>query len=191
MMDLHSAIREARRDRGMTQAELAEAVGTKQAQVSMYERGQETALAHHKVLEIAKLLDVDVKAFAQKRDPVSGKAMLRKICPAFDCPTSYPFMSSGKACVVPLFVKSVANEKTRCRLCSEVLLSRCPTPGCGEPLVEGASCPRCGKQYVKVILEKGQDPAEWVKEQRAAIRELRTMAPALNAILGPTESHND
>lgn len=188
---LYNALREARRDRGMTQAELAEKIGAKQAAVSMYERGQVTALSHHKVLEMGKLLGVDVKAFAAGRDPVSGKAMIRKICPTYDCPTNYPFMAGGQACVMPFFAESVANEKTRCRLCSEVLLSRCPTTGCEAPLVEGAACQRCGQQYVKVELDEGQLPAEWVREQRASIRELRRMAPGVNILLGRAETDDD
>ena len=53
-------IRAARRDKSMTQIELAELAGTSQSQLSSFESGRSGALAREKISEVAKILNIDL-----------------------------------------------------------------------------------------------------------------------------------
>ena len=60
MKNLHYLVRTARLERGLSQREVASAVGAKQPQISMYESGDATALGAEKTLKLFQHLDIDV-----------------------------------------------------------------------------------------------------------------------------------
>lgn len=182
-LNLQEALREARREKGITQSELAVELGCRQSAISMFEQGKTTALARKKVVEMAERLGVDIKSFPSVgRSGVDG-AMIKKMCPVPDCPSNVAYLAGGRACVMPVFVDAVANEKTRCRFCGEILESRCSNTACVAPLEDGGFCMRCGSPYVSVWLKEGEMAEEWVATSRSAVRELRHMAPAARALL--------
>lgn len=168
--------RKERRERGLTQSDIAASIGATQSAVSMFESGRPDALADDKVLAMASLLGVSVEAAAQPDRAAMPGVCIRKYCPAHDCPSHVAYVSGSRACLMVIPVSAPAGESTRCALCGEVLESRCPHPDCAAPVSAGAFCVRCGTAYISAPPEADRDPHAYVRSRGAQLRELHTLA---------------
>jgi transcriptional regulator with XRE-family HTH domain len=156
-MPVHNALRAARRQKGWTQARLAQEVKARepditisQSAISMFESGDLQALSQDKVEAIARALGVDLAAAQReaRRPPRPAPAPALRFCPNPECPTNTPVVIEGKVCLAPAMVR--AQGPCRCSYCSEVLLASCAA--CGTPIAEGLFCRsiECGKPLVVV-----------------------------------------
>ena len=158
---LHHQIRDARREKGLTQAELARQAGCTQSALSMFESGQDSALATDTLRKIAGLLGV---AFEDSPTPPPAPAFARKVfCPNFQCPPAFPYWIGDELFIRPLFLEYARH----CPHCGEILLAACPH--CGAPAGEnpGACCASCGKCLVLATLPGDVSARKWVREHRA------------------------
>lgn len=171
------AFRRARRERGLTQSAVAEAIGATQSAVSMFESGRPDALADDKILSMASLLGLDVESTTRAAGAVTAVGTrIHKYCPAHDCPSHVAYVSAGRACLMVIPVTALPGESTRCALCGEVLESHCPNPECTAPVGPGAFCVRCGTAYVSAPPDADRDPDSFVRLRGAQLRELHTLA---------------
>ena len=154
----HYQIRDARRQKGLTQAELARQAGCTQSALSMYESGQESALATETLHKIAKLLDI-----AFEESPALPSLFARGgFCPNHQCPAAFPYLTGGELLIRPAFF----NHARHCPHCGEILLKNCPR--CETPPDEnpGACCAACGKALVLATPPEGVSTGEWVRERQ-------------------------
>jgi len=153
-------LRDARRQKGLTQAELARQAGCTQSALSMFESGQESALATETLRKIAGLLGIALEE-SPIPPPVFGARKL--FCPNFQCPVAFPYLIGDELFVRPFFWEHARH----CPHCGEILLHACPH--CGNPVVEnpGACCASCGKHLVLATPPGGVSPRGWVREHRA------------------------
>ena len=145
-------LKEARRDAGLSQGELASEIGCNQSAISMFERGDPTKLSEEAVLKIARKFSVDLKAappeatvirsFTAVKVPHSG------FCPNASCPANHRYEVEGRVFARPDRVESDPVGGRFCAVCGEVLERVCPN--CGEPVHDGAVCSLCGKPYIMV-----------------------------------------
>jgi DNA-binding XRE family transcriptional regulator len=167
---LHRILSEARRAQGLTQSELARKIGCKQSAVSMMERGQAAALAWNKIEAIAKLLAVDIKAFApDDASPTHAPATLNRkcYCPTFDCPANTPYAVNGRLMALP---RELESEGKHCNYCGELLESTCPD--CGSDINQGACCTTCGAAYIATPDALPNGIEAWAQAQRTRLNEL-------------------
>jgi len=175
-LTLYRKLREARRQRGVTQSHLAREVGCKQSAISMMERGNPSALAWESVERIAEFLDVDLGG----HEPPSGRSHdvahgTRRYCPVLDCPSNMPYVVQGELRFLPA---DDAASGPHCRYCGEVLESACPNPECAGPVVKGAACcPACGTCYVAVEEGAVAAPEAWADAQLARLSALGLSQP--------------
>jgi DNA-binding XRE family transcriptional regulator len=177
VLNLYKQIRLARRQRGMTQSQLAREVHCSQSAISMYESGHLDALADKTVKLIADLMGLEIPDDASSDaagEPVALAS--RKYCPVDDCPSNIPYVAGGGLHFKPTLVEGPVNEPSHCGFCGEVLESACPQDGCGAPLNEGGVCERCGVSYVPVTRMMRGSLDEWVARRREQIGELWTMS---------------
>lgn len=164
----------SRRDKGMTQSALAQAVGCKQSAISMLESGQPEKLSQEAVEKIAKLLGVTLETppgapAADPRDlaaPAAGG-----FCPSAACPSNVPYVVQGDLLFWPR-LQPVASGG-RCAFCGELLETRCPQ--CGAAVAEGACCTACGGARVANTLPPGTVPETWAAQRRRDIAEWRAL----------------
>ncbi len=160
----------ARRDKGMTQSALAEAVGCKQSAVSMLESGQPEKLSQEAVEKIAALLEVALPAAApEPRSPVSPAA--HSYCPSAACPANVPYVVQGELLFWPRLQPAGAGR--RCACCGELLEARCPH--CGAAVTEGACCTVCGGARITNTLPPDTDADAWAGQRRREIAEWRAL----------------
>jgi transcriptional regulator with XRE-family HTH domain len=156
---LQDQIRDARRQKGLTQAELARKAGCTQSALSMFESGQESALAAETLKKIAGVVGI-----ALADAPAAPLAFARKAyCPTFHCPMAFPYFAGATLLVRPCFYSNARH----CPHCGELLLATCPH--CETPPTEnlGACCAACGKALVLATPPTGVSPRDWVREHRA------------------------
>jgi len=156
---LQHIIRDARRQKSLTQAELARLAGCTQSALSMFESGQESALATETLRKIAGIL-----GFAFEESPAPKPFFASKVfCPNFECPHAFPYLVGGELFIRPFFLEHARH----CPHCGEVLLAACPH--CGNPAGEnaGACCAACGKRLVLATPPGDVSAREWVRERRA------------------------
>jgi transcriptional regulator with XRE-family HTH domain len=173
---LHRLLAEARRERGITQSQLAAQAGCRQSAVSMMERGRTDALAWDKIKTVAQLLDVDVTPYApEPQDSAAEDTSLHTsasgvgICPIFDCPGNIPFVVNGRLLILPR-AAGEAGER-HCAYCGELLERTCPE--CGSPLEKGrACCGKCGAAYIAAPENINGGIHEWAERQRHNIAAL-------------------
>ena len=172
--------KEARKQRGLSQSALAEAVGCKQSAVSAFENGDATKLSEELVKRLAKLLEVSLEVPpARKADggervvlsPPNMGMVVRGFCPDANCPSNIPYMVGDRLVFHPVLTKASPGGGGRCACCGEVLEMRCPA--CGAPLNDGACCGVCGSAYVTATLPPGLDAAEWARSRRAELSALK------------------
>jgi transcriptional regulator with XRE-family HTH domain len=167
----------ARRDRGLTQSALAQAVGCKQSAISMLESGQPEKLSRETVEKIAALLGVVLDApaaepTAHSPQPTASSLVARGYCPGAACPSNVPYTVQGELLFWPRLQPLARGG--HCAVCGELLEPRCP--GCGAAVsAEGACCPACGGARVANTLPPGADADEWAARRRREIAEWRAL----------------
>jgi len=156
---LYYQVRDARRQKGLTQAELARQAGCTQSALSMFESGQDSALATETLRKIAGLLGIAFEESPAAPPLVAG----RVFCPNFQCPAAFPYCVGDELLVRPYYLEHARH----CPHCGEVLLAACPH--CGSPAGEhfGACCATCGKHLAPAALPGGVAPREWLRARRA------------------------
>ena len=163
----------ARREKGMTQSALAEAVGCKQSAISMLEAGQSAKVAQETVAKIAALVGVALEPAAE---PGAAAALRPPRAPAFcpnaQCYSNVPYVVNGELLFWPRPQPAAADPK-HCAVCGELLEHRCPH--CGAPLSEGACCPACGGARVTNTLPPETDAEAWAEARRRDIAGWRTL----------------
>lgn len=165
-------LREARRAKGLTQAQLAQRVGCQQSAVSMMESGRTTALASETLARIALALGVALGHEASApatadATPTSGRAF----CMDPECPSNIPFVVSGALVFWPR-PQPVAGGR-HCAHCGEVLAGVCGK--CGAPASAGACCRDCGAPFVPPPAMVRADSEAWAAERRRQIAEWRAL----------------
>jgi len=174
-LEIARLITAARRQRGMTQSELARQAGCRQSAVSMFESGHANALARPKIDALLKLLEIERPA----ADEASGESPAVSVplpdketgryCPVFDCPSNIPFTVRDTLLIKPQ-IPPAANAR-HCAFCGELLESACPE--CDAPVNSGACCTQCGTAYISHPPPlAGEHPAAWAETQRTRLREL-------------------
>lgn len=175
-------VRRTRREKALTQSELAELAGCKQSAISMFESGRTDALSAKNVQRIAELLGIDLKSLAVPA-PGEPTEVTLKCCPVDKCPSNVPYVAGDRLCFKPAMVSAPAKAKTRCGYCGEVMESRCTNRDCRAELSEGAFCPECGTEYVVATTTlSGWQLGKWAGEERARIREIRQMSQTVTAL---------
>jgi transcriptional regulator with XRE-family HTH domain len=169
-IDLHRMLADARRRRGLTQAELARQADCRQSAVSMMERGRSDALSWSKIEAIGAILEVDVAVFAPKTSTEEVPALLVSAagyCPQFDCPANIPYVVNGRLYALP----RITSTGKFCQYCGELLEKSCPE--CGAKIDKAsACCQQCGSSYVATPDDFVANNADWVDKQRAMIRDI-------------------
>ena len=164
--------RRTRREKGITQADLARQVGCTQSAISMFESGRRDAVNDDTLQVMATVLGIDIKS-TQAAGTVSTEALVAKFCPIDDCPSNFPYLVRRSVLLMPSITNAPANKDTRCRLCGELLESTCPNVDCMAPVTGGACCNVCGTPYVSFIGELNNSPEAFVLRRQAEIRNLR------------------
>ncbi|MFU8779680.1 MAG: helix-turn-helix domain-containing protein [Kiritimatiellia bacterium] len=158
-----------RRERGMTQSELADQIGCKQSAISMFERGNPQAIASEKQQALAKLLDIP---WTNPRPavlvPASTTARDTNYCPHYECPSNVPYRVGPRLLAIPRSPASTTGKY--CRYCGEVCETHCPT--CKAPYSHGACCPACGSSYIPV---PPSDASAWEQWSQARHLLLQTL----------------
>jgi DNA-binding XRE family transcriptional regulator len=155
-------VRDARRKRGMTQADLAEAADCTQSAISMFENGRTDVLSKEKIATIEQILNIVLPAAARLSSGETLQTVL-KHCPNFECPASTPYAIGPHLCCCPPVIQ-VASSTRYCAWCGELLACSCNNPDCRRPLAHGSFCPDCGTPYV--LLPSGwTPPADWMEER--------------------------
>lgn len=161
----------ARREKGLTQSALAQAVGCKQSAISMLESGQPEKLSREAVEKAAKLLGVALEAPAPEPRPPALPAA-RGFCPNALCPSNVPYAVDGELLFWPR-LQPAAEAGSRCACCGELLETRCPH--CGAAAAEGACCTACGGARVTNTLPPDTAPEPWAAQRRREIAEWRAL----------------
>lgn len=171
----------ARREKGMTQSALAEAVGCRQSAISMLEAGQSEKLSLENVRKAAAVLGVELapageegqEAASPASRPPAPSPAVAGFCPDARCPSNIPYAVGGELFFWPLRQPAPAGGRRRCAFCGELLETRCPS--CGAPLSDGACCAACGAPRVTNILPPGTDAEAWAARRRQELAELRRL----------------
>lgn len=173
--NLSELVREARRRKGLTQAQVAEAIDCKQSAVSMFENGRRDALSRDKLVSLGKLLDVDPSRAAQESDAPTGNL---RYCPDVNCPSNVPFMVGGRVAIRPSMTPVSGSAPSYCRYCGEVMAASCSNAECKESPEPGAFCAACGTAYISTATIAAPS-AEWVRSRQEASRNLIELANAI------------
>lgn len=157
----------ARRDLGLTQSQLAEKIGCKQAALSMFESGRPTKLSEEFVKKAAEVLEIDLTERPAATVPLAAAFApgVLGFCPDPECPSNLPYLVGDRLVYRPRLAAG-----KHCVHCGELLEKRCPA--CGAQLNEGACCAVCGTGYVTSALDENADLRRYVAERQAAIRAL-------------------
>ena len=169
---LSRRLRDARRDKGLTQAEVAARTGCLQSQVSMLEAGQPNKVARETLEKIASLLEVELPAVVDAVAPVmiDSPVFAHAFCPQPDCPSNKPYVVGGELFFWPSQQPGAPRPGHRCAWCGEVLAFVCPK--CGAAAGTGACCRECGTPFVAPPPMLDVAPEIWAARRRAEIAEL-------------------
>jgi len=165
-------LRDARREKGLTQSALASDAGCTQSAISMLEQGRTDAVNSETLEKIAGLLGIplpDSAAVPATATAAASRAE-RRFCPQADCFSNAPFVVNGDLLFWP---RAQNNDATRCVYCGEVLESRCPH--CGAATAEGACCGCCGKPLVTHTIQLEETVEVWAEKRRQAIAAWRAL----------------
>jgi len=173
-LEIHIALREARRTHEMTQVALAKSLGVRQSAISMFESGRHDVLSQEKIVAMAALLEVDLTSLRLGKRGPSDPTVL-KYCPIDGCPSNVPYVVRSDIVFMPALSRATAGQSTICRFCSEIMLDACPNTDCGAELNAGAFCEACRQPYVAVTSSPAGYSAEWADQERGRILELRGM----------------
>ncbi len=164
---LHVQVRTARRERRMSQSELAAAVGCKQSAISMFETGRVGALSTDKIRAVCKQLAIEMPA----EGAVARSVETSGFCPAFDCVSNIPYIVAGHVYLLPAF-QALSSSSKHCRYCGERLEVRCPE--CGALASVGACCRTCGAAYIAAP-EMGETSHLWVSERQRELHDVQLL----------------
>jgi len=165
-------LREARRAKGLTQADLAQRVGCQQSAVSMMEAGRATALAHETLTRIAAELGVALESAASTpAAAIAAPSFGRVFCTDPECPSNVPFVVSGALVFWPR--PQPVSGGRHCACCGEVLSNVCGK--CGAPAMAGACCKDCGAPFVPPPAAVRADTEAWAETRRRQIAEWRAL----------------
>ena len=166
----------ARRDKGLTQSALAQAVGCKQSAISMLESGQPEKLSQETVSKIAALLGVVLETPSSESTPSlappSVSSVVRGYCPNAECYSNTPYVAQGDVLFWPR-LQSLAGGG-HCIFCGELLEARCPQ--CGAAVTEGACCPACGSARITNTLPPNTSPEVWSAQRRHDMAEWKSLS---------------
>lgn len=166
---------QARRDKGLTQSALAQAVGCKQSAISMLESGQPEKLSLEAVEKVAQLLGVALEAPSGTPSPEQRTLacpVQQGFCPSAACPSNVPYAVNGALLFWPR-LQPVSDARPRCAFCGEWLETRCPQ--CGAAVADGACCTACGGPRVTNTLPADTVPDVWAAQRRREIAEWRAL----------------
>ena len=161
----HLQVRDARRQKSLTQAELARQAGCTQSALSMFESGQGAALATETLRKIAELLGLAFEEPAPVAVATPFALPRRVFCPNFQCPSAVPYFVGGELLIRPGFYDAQGAEKY-CPHCGEVCVATCPTCHAAVGKEPGACCKVCGKALVPATLPEDWEAREWVRQRR-------------------------
>lgn len=168
---------QARREKGMTQSAVAEAVDCKQSAISMLEAGQSDKIAQETVEKIAALLGVPFpvsESRPQAVPPLPPASGLHAFCPNALCFSNVPYVIDGRLLFWPRQQSNGATGGTCCTVCGELLERHCPH--CKTALrSDGACCPVCGGARVTDTFPPETDREAWVEQRRREIAEWRSL----------------
>ena len=168
---------QARREKGMTQSAVAEAVGCKQSALSMLEAGHSIKVALETVEKIAELLEVPFPASASVSPHLPtalSPAMSHAFCPNALCFSNIPYIAGDDLLFWPRSQSSGAAAGTHCTVCGELLERHCPH--CKAVLhSDGACCPACGGARVTDTLPPETDRGGWAEQRRREIAEWHSL----------------
>jgi len=150
----------------------------------MFEAGRSTALSRKTIEHIADVLEIDIAAIEQfDEEGTAVRELALKYCPIDGCPLNVPYTVGDRLCLKPTLARAPREQKTRCRMCGELMETVCPNAECGVPVVEGSHCPECGTPYVPVTSTlSGWQVTQWADEQREKIREIREMSRTVSSV---------
>jgi len=169
---------DARREKGLSQSEVAAAIGCKQSALSMFEAGNPTKLSEETVVKLAAKFGISLEPPKEEVPaavaPILSAPVVRGYCPNCHCPSNVPYAVDGWLFFRPSRAEASPAGGARCAVCGEVLEKRCPV--CGAPLNDGACCATCGSPYVANTLPEGTDAAAYARVRREEIAALRALA---------------
>lgn len=152
--DICRKIKDARRERGISQSLLAKEVGCKQSALSMFEQGDGTKLNDE---VIKKLCDkFGIKLSTEKTAveipvlpaPQRVFEVEKGYCPNPNCPSHTAYEVDGRRFLKPDRRLQDPVGGKFCAICGEVLEKRCPN--CGSLVHDGAVCSICGESYIAI-----------------------------------------
>ena len=150
---LANAIRARRSALRFTQSEIARNLDITQAAISQVEQGELKAVSPETLQRLLKLLDISDAADSSSQIQPQTVAC----CPNPGCPVGIPFIKGTSIVFRPQFYQISPSETRYCTACGSALVTKCQTPSCSEPLVEGAShCSHCGDPYCPLDLPIGK-----------------------------------
>lgn len=146
-------LKNARREAGLSQSQVAAEVGCKQNALSMFEQGQPTKLNDEVVEKLAKKFNVDISIERIESQPPSHSHFdlplpLKGFCPNPGCPTNHAYTVDGRQLYLPHLDEADPVGGKFCAYCGEILEKRCPN--CGAPVHAGGICSICGSPYLAV-----------------------------------------
>ena len=171
--ELGQLIRRARSAAGLTQGKLAEQVGLNQSAISMMEQGKPQSISDRKLLKLGEVLGLDLMPMLGRPDAMRE---VFKVCRSPGCMANIPVENDGKMILMPVMVRGVFGETTRCRYCAVPMEESCD---CKALLREGVFCMDCGKPYVPA--PEVEDVAKEVVRRQGGVRtyfELRHLLEA-------------
>lgn len=154
-------LKEARREKGLSQSVLAREVGCKQSALSMFEQGDGTKLNDEVVRKLAAKFGIELTErqegeVAPPPAPVMAKFVMsepakppRGFCPNPHCPSNHAYQVEEKVLYRPNREEADPIGGKYCAICGELLERRCPN--CGAPVHDGAICSICGEPYVAAL----------------------------------------
>lgn len=166
-------MRDARRAKGLTQADVARLVGCQQSQVSMLEGGLPNKVARETLAKIADLLGIEIPDPPATSVPAATGALPfagHAFCPQPDCPSNTPYVVGGEIFFRPAPQPGVPRPGHRCAWCGEVLAFVCPK--CGAAATAGACCRECGAPLVMPPAYIDSAPELWAENRRREIAEI-------------------
>ena len=144
--DICRKIKDARRERGISQSLLAKEVGCKQSALSMFEQGDGTKLCDKFGVKLSTekaAVEISVVPAPQRVFEVE-----KGYCPNPNCPSHTAYEVDGQKFLKPDRRLQDPVGGKFCAICGEVLEKCCPN--CGSLVHDGAVCSICGESYIAI-----------------------------------------
>ena len=147
-------IKNARRERGLSQSLLSKEVGCKQSALSMFEQGDGTKLNDDVIKQLCLKFGIEFPETAAKEEPLPPRPLIptgpvvRGFCPNASCPSHTFYEVDGRKFARPDRNAQDPVGGKFCAICGEILEKVCPN--CSSPVHDGAVCSICGESYVAI-----------------------------------------